>query len=146
MIKLHWPIRRLGPYSCLLGFLLIGVAVLGVSRALLIGWQWERVDSTDSLLSMLLQGARSDLMTLAMFAAPAVVLLPFFLAARRTDWWISIACAWLTFSLTAILFLEFATPPFLSEYDMRPNRLFVEYLAYPREVSAMVWDWEPQAG
>jgi phosphoglycerol transferase MdoB-like AlkP superfamily enzyme len=139
MIKLHWPIRRLGPYSCLLGFLLIGVAVLGVSRALLIGWQWERVDSTDSLLSMLLQGARSDLMTLAMFAAPAVVLLPFFLAARRTDWWISIACAWLTFSLTAILFLEFATPPFLSEYDMRPNRLFVEYLAYPREVSAMVW-------
>ena len=139
MIKLHWPIRRLGPYSCLLGFLLIGVAVLGVSRALLIGWQWERVDSTDSLLSMLLQGARSDLMTLAMFAAPAVVLLPFFLAARRTDWWISIACAWLTFSLTAILFLELATPPFLSEYDMRPNRLFVEYLAYPREVSAMVW-------
>lgn len=139
MATLNWPIRRLGPYSCLLGFLLIGMAALGLSRGLLIGWQWERVDSTDSLLSMLLQGARSDLMTLAMFAAPAVVLLPFFLAARRTTWWISIACAWLTFSLTAILFLEFATPPFLTEYDMRPNRLFVEYLAYPREVSAMVW-------
>ena len=133
------PIRRLGPYSCVLGFLVIGLATLGLSRALLIGWQWERVDITESLLRMLIQGARSDLITLGMFAAPGVVLLPFFLAARRMQWWIRIACAWLTFSLLLILFLELATPAFLSEYDMRPNRLFVEYLAYPREVSAMLW-------
>lgn len=139
MTTLNWPIRRLGPYSCVVGFLLIGLAALGLSRSALIGWQWQRVDITNSLLSMLLQGARSDLMTLAMFAAPIVVLVPFFLAVRRINWWISIACAWLTFSLTVILFLELATPPFLSEYDMRPNRLFVEYLAYPREVSAMLW-------
>lgn len=139
MQSLHWPIRRLGPYSCVFGFLLIGLVTLGLSRAALIGWQWQRVDITDSLLSMLLQGARSDLITLAMFAAPVVLLMPFFLAARRMNWWSRIACAWLTFSLIAILFLELATPPFLSEYDMRPNRLFVEYLAYPREVFAMLW-------
>jgi len=139
MTSLHWPIRRLGPYSCVLGFLMIGVATLGLSRAALIGWQWQRVDGTDSLLSMLVQGARSDLITLSLFAAPSVVLIPFFLAARRMNWWLRIACGWLTVSLTAILFLELATPLFLSEYDMRPNRLFVEYLAYPREVSAMLW-------
>jgi len=139
MTSLHWPIRRLGPYSCVLGFLVIGVATLGLSRAALIGWQWQRVDGTDSLLSMLVQGARSDLITLSLFAAPSVVLIPFFLAARRMNWWLRIACGWLTVSLTAILFLELATPLFLSEYDMRPNRLFVEYLAYPREVSAMLW-------
>ena len=89
MTTLNWPIRRLGPYSCVLGFLLIGVATLGLPRGPLIGWQWERVDGTDSLLSMLLQGARSDLMTLGMFAAPAVVLLPLFLAVRRMTWWIA---------------------------------------------------------
>jgi phosphoglycerol transferase MdoB-like AlkP superfamily enzyme len=139
MPTLYWPIRRLGPYSCVFGFMLIGLVTLGLSRAALIGWQWQRVDIADSLLSMLLQGARSDLITLAMFAAPTVVLVPFFLAARRMSWWIRIACAWLTFSLIAILFLELATAPFLAEYDMRPNRLFVEYLAYPREVSAMLW-------
>jgi phosphoglycerol transferase MdoB-like AlkP superfamily enzyme len=88
---------------------------------------------------MLVQGARSDLMTLGLLAAPIVVIMPLFLAVRRMNWWIHVACAWLTFSLTVILFLELATPPFLTEYDMRPNRLFVEYLAYPREVSAMLW-------
>ena len=50
------PIRRLGPYACVFGFLAIGLVSLGLSRGLLIGWQWERVDVTDSLLSMLVQG------------------------------------------------------------------------------------------
>ena len=139
MTTLRPRIRHLGPYSCVLGFVLLGLATLGLSRLALIGWQWQRVDGTDSLLSMLLQGARSDLITLGMFAAPPVVLLPLFLAARRMSWWLRLAGYWLTFSLIAILFLELATPPFLSEYDMRPNRLFVEYLAYPREVAAMLW-------
>lgn len=32
-------------------------------------------------------------------------------------------------------FLEAATPGFIAEYDSRPNRIFVEYLKYPNEVS-----------
>src|SRR5262245_54110471 len=99
MTTLHWPIRRLGPYSWLLGFLVIGVVTLGLSRGALIGWQWQRV-AASSLLSMLVQGARSDLITLSLFAAPIVVLIPFFLAVGRMSWWVRIACAWLTFSLT----------------------------------------------
>ena len=50
------------------------------------------------------------------------------------------ACVWLSVSLIVIVFLEFATPQFLIEYDSRPNRLFVEYLVYPQEVSAMLWN------
>lgn len=137
---IQWPIRRLGPYSCVLGFLLLGALSLSVSRSILIGWQWERVDVTDSLFFMLLQGLRSDLITLSIFAAPAIVLLPLFLAIRRVDWWSRLACAWLGLSLILIVFIEFATPQFLFEYDSRPNRLFVEYLVYPREVSAMLWN------
>lgn len=137
--SLQWPIRRLGPYSCVLGFILIGSAALALSRAVLIGWQWDRVDVTDSLWSMLLQGLRSDLITLGLFAAPAVVLLPLFVAANRLSWWSRLSSVWLSVSLIAILLLEFATPQFLYEYDSRPNRLFVEYLVYPREVSAMLW-------
>ena len=38
-----------------------------------------------------------------------------------------------------ILFMEQATLPFLAEYDVRPNYLFLEYLAYPREVFSMLW-------
>lgn len=137
--SMQWPIGRLGPYSCVLGFLLVGSAALALSRAVLIGWQWQRVDVTDSLWMILLQGLRSDLITLSLFAAPLVVLLPLFLAVKRMSWWARLAAVWLSFSLIAILLLEFATPQFLYEYDSRPNRLFIEYLVYPREVSAMLW-------
>src|SRR5687768_621201 len=136
---IQWPIRRLGPYSCVLGFLLVGVATLGLSRAVLIGWQWDRVDPTDALFSMMLQGLRSDLITLGLFAAPMIVLLPLFLAFRRVKWWLYLCTAWLSFSLILIALLEFATPQFIYEYDSRPNRLFIEYLVYPREVFAMLW-------
>jgi phosphoglycerol transferase MdoB-like AlkP superfamily enzyme len=138
--SIEWPIRRLGPYSCVLGFMVLGASALSVSRALLIGWQWERVAVTNSVLWMLLQGVRSDLMTLGLFAAPAVALLPLLLALNRVQLWVRLCCVWLGASLIAILFLEFATPQFLIEYDSRPNRLFLEYLVYPQEVSAMLWN------
>lgn len=31
-----------------------------------------------------------------------------------------------------------ATPMFIEEYGLRPNRLFVEYLVYPKEVFSML--------
>ena len=136
----EWPIRRLGPYSCVVGFILLGVLALGLSRALLITWQWERAGVTDSVVSMLVQGLRSDLMTLGLFAAPAVALLPLLLLIGRVTWWVRVCCVWFAASLVAIIFLEFATPQFLIEYDSRPNRLFLEYLVYPQEVLAMLWN------
>ncbi|WP_448213819.1 LTA synthase family protein [Colwellia sp. MEBiC06753] len=36
------------------------------------------------------------------------------------------------------MFFELATPAFIHEYGLRPNRLFIEYLAYPAEVSQML--------
>jgi phosphoglycerol transferase MdoB-like AlkP superfamily enzyme len=89
---------------------------------------------------MLVQGLRSDLMTLGLFAAPAVLLLPALLALGRVTWWVRACCVWLTLSLLVILFLELATPQFLIEFDSRPNRLFLEYLVYPDEVMAMLWN------
>src|SRR4051794_40128725 len=136
----EWPIRRLGPYSCILGFIVLGVLALGTSRALLIAWQWQRVVVTGSLVSMLMQGLRSDLMTLGLVAIPALVLLPPLLLIGRVNWWIRVCCVCLASSLVAIIFLDLATPQFLIEYDSRPNRLFVEYLVYPREVTAMLWN------
>jgi phosphoglycerol transferase MdoB-like AlkP superfamily enzyme len=136
----EWPVRRLGPYSCILGFMVLGVLALGLSRVLLITWQWDRVDVTDSLVSMLMQGLRSDLMTLGIFAAPTLVLLPPLLAIGRVRLWVQVCCAWLSVSLILIIFLELATPQFLIEYDSRPNRLFLEYLVYPHEVMGMLWN------
>ena len=39
-----------------------------------------------------------------------------------------------------IIYIENATFPFMAEYDVRPNYLFVEYLEYPREVFSMIFE------
>lgn len=41
--------------------------------------------------------------------------------------------------MIAIVFLELSTPSFLLQYDIRPNRLYVEYLKYPKEVFSTLW-------
>jgi phosphoglycerol transferase MdoB-like AlkP superfamily enzyme len=138
--SIRWPIRRLGPYSCVLGFFLLGIVSLSISRAALIWWQWDRVEATNALFSIMLQGLRSDLIILGLFAAPAVLLLPAFLALGSMTLWTRVSSVWLAASLIVIVFLEFATPQFLLEYDSRPNRLFIEYLVYPQEVLAMLWN------
>ena len=135
----HWPTRFLGPYFPVARFFLLGVLLLGLPRAALIAWQWPRVAATDSWPQVLLQGARNDLMTAGLFAAPMVLLLPVFALAGRVTLWVRFCTGWFSISLLAMVFLELATPQFLIEFDSRPNRLFIEYLQYPREVLAMLW-------
>jgi len=53
-------------------------------------------------------------------------------AACITAWWYR---AW----WVLLVLLELTTPQFIREYDTRPNRLYVEYLNSPHEVSAMLW-------
>ncbi|RPH48006.1 MAG: hypothetical protein EHM84_07545, partial [Lysobacterales bacterium] len=86
-------IQLLGPYAPFLSFLLLGICALAASRIGLMIWQWPRVAATDAAASMLLQGLRSDLMTLGIFSAPAVIVLPLFLVLRRLQWWLRVACA-----------------------------------------------------
>lgn len=43
----------------------------------------------------------------------------------------------LVFILIA-LYVENATFPFVAQYDVRPNYLFIEYLKYPQEVTSMI--------
>ena len=39
--------------------------------------------------------------------------------------------------------MELATPGFIPEFDTRPNRLFFEYLRYPREVFGTLLTAQP---
>ena len=40
--------------------------------------------------------------------------------------------------ISVLLYIEVATFPFIAQYDVRPNYLFVEYLEYPKEVFSMI--------
>ena len=41
--------------------------------------------------------------------------------------------------ISILIYIEIATFPFISQYDVRPNYLFVEYLEYPKEISQMIF-------
>jgi len=42
-------------------------------------------------------------------------------------------------TISCMIYIEVATFPFILEYDVRPNYLFVEYLVYPQEVFSMIF-------
>ncbi|KNY12842.1 sulfatase [Achromobacter piechaudii] len=117
-------------------FVVAAFALLTLSRLALAAWQWQRVRNAGGLFPLLLGGLRIDAHQIAVLAALPAVLSPFFghfpIAA-------SIAGYWYLVAFILLAFLEVASPPFILEYDSRPNRLFVEYLKHPREVSGMLW-------
>lgn len=128
-----------GPYAPLVVLFVVGLPLLSLSRAALMLWQSERVAAAGEWGWMLVQGVRVDIIMLCLAAAPLVLLVPFF--THRFAWpaWRRLAGAWVLASLTLLVFMELATPAFITEYDTRPNRLFVEYLQYPREVLPTLW-------
>lgn len=102
-----------------------------LSRVGLVGFYWERVSAAGGLAFILLQGLRFDGVLIGLLLGPWLVLMPFFsrfrLFHRLTRLWVMIV-------IPLSLFVELSTLPFIEQYDVRPNDLFIEYLAYPREV------------
>lgn len=118
--------------SC--AILLIG----SLSRVLLVAWQYDRVTETSVWPGIFLHGLRVDLIMAGAAAAPLVLLLP--ILGHRYSWtvWRRLTALWALAVIFGFLFLELSTPTFVAEYDTRPNRLFIEYLNYPREVLSML--------
>lgn len=129
----------LGPYYILLQLLILGLLSLSLSRWGLAVWQWERVLAAMNLPTLLIQGVRADLIMMGMLIAPLALLMP--LLANKLTWplWQKLVVFWGALSIAVIVFMEASTPAFIMQYDLRPNRLFVEYLKYPREVFATLW-------
>jgi phosphoglycerol transferase MdoB-like AlkP superfamily enzyme len=117
-------------------FIIAAMLMLTASRLALATWQHDRVRNAGGLWPIVRGGWRIDAHEVAVLAIAPAVFSPWLghipLAASITSVWFQ--CAWLL-----LVFMEVATPPFILEYDARPNRLFVEYLKHPREVSGMLW-------
>ncbi|MCC2973642.1 LTA synthase family protein [Massilia sp. IC2-476] len=129
-----------GPYAGMLQMLLLGLAILSLSRVGLAAWQWDRVQATGITSAFFLQGLRADLILLGYFLAFPLLLAPLLAHRASSTAWRIATVAWGTFALVFIVFMELSSPQFIMQYDVRPNRLFVEYLAYPREVFATLWN------
>ncbi|WP_434664506.1 LTA synthase family protein [Aeromonas sp. NJAU223] len=130
----------LGPFWPIAVFSVIALFALSASRIGLGLWQQERVEAVNGWSQMLLQGLRVDFATLCwVWGVPAVFTLLLAGPHALGRAWMQLIRLWLTLGLWLMLFLEISTPSFVTEYGVRPNRLYVEYLIYPKEVLAMLW-------
>jgi phosphoglycerol transferase MdoB-like AlkP superfamily enzyme len=128
--------RTFGPYYLIFWFVVVGLVGLSLSRLGLMLWQWPRVSSAGDPLWMLVQGVRADLIVLGLWLALPVLLAPL-LGMLRV--WPTLLFYWCLSGLALLIFIELSTPSFIAQYDIRPNRLYIEYLKYPKEVFATLW-------
>jgi len=121
-------------------YILFGLTLLFVCRNLLLLWQLDRIDSVSTYLTVLLNGFRIDLSTLAYLLIIPALIHPFILLSNHQRIWLISLKRWFLICTVFLLYFELATPMFINEYDLRPNRLFVEYLVYPKEVLSMLFN------
>ncbi|WP_421261916.1 LTA synthase family protein [Aeromonas jandaei] len=132
--------QRLGPFWPFAVFCALALFALSFSRIALGLWQLERVDAVAGWQEMLLQGIRVDFATICwLWGVPAMFTLLLAGPHAIGRGWMQLMRVWLTVGLWLMLFLEISTPSFVTEYGVRPNRLYVEYLIYPKEVLSMLW-------
>lgn len=116
-----------------LNFLFLALLVTNISRIFLFFMFMGRVSETDDFWYIFPLGLRSDLILLSYILFVPVlllVLLPEKALARMPRFF----NIWFILFLCLLLLMELATPDFISQYDTRPNRIFLEYLIYPKEV------------
>ena len=127
------------PYRIFRQFLLLGLAFLSLSRLALLFWQADRVNATGKFAELLLQGIRADLMLLGLMLIVPLLLLPLAQSKSLHRRWQRFSYLWCLCMLCLIIFIELSTPQFIAQYDIRPNRLYLEYLKYPKEVLSTLW-------
>lgn len=114
-------------------FYIIGLFITTLSRIFLFFLFNERVIQTEDYWLIFPIGLRMDIIILSY-----IVLLPTVLICILTDKQLQFIKKFFSFYfisfLFLILFMELATRDFINEYDTRPNKLFVDYLIYPKEV------------
>lgn len=135
-----WRIAsKFGPFSPLVAMLILSLFIFSLSRLGLVIWKFERVINTGKIIEVLIQGVRVDLMQFSIIALVPVLLSPVLATRYFFKFWQMFTYVWLVFATVLIVFFEVSTPRFINEYDVRPNRFFVEYLKYPNEVFSMLW-------
>ncbi|MCQ1059567.1 LTA synthase family protein [Photobacterium sp. ZSDE20] len=132
--------KRLGLLFPLAITLFVCLFILMLSRIGLSVWHGDRVNEADGWTAILLNGLRVDISTLSyLLVLPSLLTCVLASNGKLGKGWLFILRIWIVFGLWLLVYMELATPSFILEYDVRPNRLFIEYLIYPKEVFGMLW-------
>jgi len=132
--------KRLGILFPYFYIFLFGLSFLTISRLLLSIWNFDRVTNVKGWSDILLSGLRVDIATLSyLYVIPALITCLMMDHKSLKRIWHFLLRLWIVLSIWLLVFMEIVTPSFILEYDVRPNRLFVEYLIYPSELINMLF-------
>lgn len=131
--------KYLGPMFPIVAAALLMLCILLLSRLGLSLWHFSRVNDANGWLPILFSGLRIDIATISIyFVLPSIA--TFFFSGKHFIGvaWSYFVRVWIVLGVVIIVFMETLTPAFIIEYDLRPNRLFIEYLSYPKEILSML--------
>ncbi|WP_434086819.1 LTA synthase family protein [Shewanella psychrotolerans] len=129
---------RMGTLLPVLCFALIDLILLSASRLMLSLWQSERAFASVDSGQIFFGGFRIDISAVCYLLVPALLLIMLATLLKVTHHLRLPLKVYLVGGSMLFLFFELITPTFILEYDLRPNRLFIDYLVYPKEVFSML--------
>ena len=125
--------RKLFFLKPIFNFFIIGLIIMTLSRFLLFFLFKSRIEETPNFWYIFPIGLRFDVIILSYFSFIPLLLiciLPDKLLYKLRKF----LNIYFILFLILILLMEISTPNFVFQYDTRPNRLFLDYLIYPKEV------------
>jgi len=123
----------------LIVFYFLFIAIFFFGRSLLLGLYYDRVVEADvNHWYGFLLGLQMDTIVVSIILVIPVLLLFTMPKIFERPVRFFIRLYLLLFFLLAI-YIENATFPFVAEYDVRPNDIFINYLEYPKEVLGNIW-------
>lgn len=129
-------LKNKGLFPVVLSFI-IALFIFNLSRLSLCIWHFN--ETKEHLLSIFYYGLRYNLSILCLIFAPLVLIIVSFSKVKKLNAvFTKTVVIYSAFVLSLITFLEVATVPFINEYGVRPNQIFLEYLIYPKEVFNMM--------
>ncbi len=125
-------------FKKLFKYYLLMIAIFTAGRALLFWQNFDRFqDSGVNYWLSFLYGLKMDTIVASMLLVIPLLVLCFTpkVAAKIGDWFLRV---YFVVVIGFLIYMENATFPFFTQYDVRPNFKFVEYLEYPKEVFNMI--------
>ncbi len=123
----------------LLRYYLLMIAIFFIGRATLFWLYFDKFKDSDAAYWLtFLYGLRMD--TIPAFMLLLLPLLLLTLSPKSAQGLVErFLKYYFLFVISLLLYIEVATFPFIAQYDVRPNYLFVAYLEYPKEVFSMIF-------
>ncbi len=118
----------------LLLFYFLFLLIAFVGRGVLLGQHYDslKASGVNYWLAFIVGLRMGTIAACIILALPTLLI---FLTPSRISHLVEkIVGGYLLATLLIAVYMEIATPPFVNEFDARPNELFVNYLQYPREV------------